>query len=91
MGKVAPFKIFGLHAQAVVPDPYEGQATFLDLNLYLLCLSVKGVFHQFLHHRGRSFDHLSSGDLAGHFFREDLDLGHGQILKRGCRYSLFSH
>jgi hypothetical protein len=38
---------------------------------------VEGIFHEFLHDRSRTLNHLAGGDLIGNTIRQDADLGHG--------------
>jgi len=69
------------HAVAVVGHPDQPTATVGDLKADVRSSGIQGVFDQFLDHRGRTFHHLTCGDLVGQAL--------GKYLNARChRYSM---
>jgi hypothetical protein len=66
------------HPRAVVHDSHEPLAAAFHFHPDLPGAGIEGIFQEFLHHRRRTFDDLSGGDLVAKVFRKDLDaLFHG--------------
>ena len=68
--------ILGGHAGAVVHHPDTAAAPLLDFHGDVAGLGVQGIFHQFLHHRGRPRDHLARGNAGGRLTVQDLYAPH---------------
>src|SRR5580700_5144312 len=64
------------HAVAVVPDGNERAAASAKLDFDARGAGIEGVFDEFLHHRGRALDDLTSGDLVGNAVGKDADGRH---------------
>ena len=64
------------HAGAVVHYPDTAAAPLLDFHGDVAGLGVQGIFHQFLHHRGRPRDHLARGNAGGRLTVQDLYAPH---------------
>jgi len=61
---------------AVVHHPEEAASPFGNLHGDLAGPCVQSVFHQLLHHRGRTGDHFARGNLGGGFRVQHLDARH---------------
>ena len=62
---------------AIVGHPDEGHAALLDLYGNGGGPGIDGVFHQFLHHGGRTLHHLTGGDQVSYVGIEYLNMSHG--------------
>ena len=52
------------HATAIIADPDQAFAAIGDFNGNPARPSIKRVFHQLFHRRGRSLDHLTGGNTV---------------------------
>jgi hypothetical protein len=53
-------------------------STLLDVDIDGGGAGIHGVFHQFLDHRRRTFDHFAGGDLVGNAAGQDGNAWHDQ-------------
>ena len=60
-------------AAAIVADADKLRAARFDFDTYLTRTGIEAVLDEFLHHRGRAFDHLACGDLVDKVAWELLD------------------
>ena len=69
-------RVVAHHAQAVVGDLNQPLASPFDFDAQPRRTGVERVFEEFLGHRSRAFDHLTSGDLIRHDVAKNVDSGH---------------
>ncbi|MNN22664.1 hypothetical protein D3C81_1360310 [compost metagenome] len=68
-------QVIGRDAAAIVTHPQQLDPALLDINIDALGAGVEAVFQQFLDHRGRTFNHLTGGDLVRQPWAEQFDTG----------------
>ena len=66
-----------LDAATVIADANHARAAGLDFHGDRSGTRIEAVFHQFLDHRSRPFDHFAGGDLVDQVRRQGLNLRHG--------------
>ena len=54
------------HSNTIVNNLDEGSSGIFEYNLYVVGLSINGIFNQFFDDRGRALNHLASSNLVGH-------------------------
>ena len=59
----------------IVPNPDQSRTAGLNIDIDPPRAGVQTVLHGFLHHRGRSLNHLSGCDLVGKPWLENADHG----------------
>jgi hypothetical protein len=72
-------QIFRRHARAIIEDADEPAPTLLEADLDASRAGIDGVLDQFLHRRGRAFDHLAGGNLINQD-RVKLADGHAVVM-----------
>ena len=65
--------VSGLQTDAIVFHADETNPAFDQTHHHLGSTGVQSVVHQFTHHRRRSFDHFTGGNLADQFIGEFAD------------------
>ena len=68
--------IIGIHPLPVIGDADQLFTRFLHGNRDLERTGIKGVFKEFLQHRGGTFDHLPCCDFIIDIFGQKLDSAH---------------
>ena len=58
-------RIISIHAMSIILDAHQRTAAMPKLDLDARGSGIERIFHQLLHHRRRTFNHLASGDLIG--------------------------
>ena len=61
------------HALAVINHLYGSLARIGHQHVYLLCIGVDGVLHQFLDHGGRALNDLAGSYLVGHGIGQQMN------------------
>jgi hypothetical protein len=80
MPRKAVHGIRSIHAEAVVIDLDQLDATALYHHLDAVRLRVQGIFHEFLEHRSRAFDHFTCRDVIDHCLGKCLHPTHALLL-----------
>ena len=73
-------QVIGGNTAAVIAHAQQLDAALLDIDVDSLGAGVEAVFQQFLDHRCRALDHLTSGDLVRQSWAEQLDARSVQYL-----------
>ena len=76
MGFEAENGVIGIHAVAVVGDGDQALSGAFNFHCNSFCVRIESVFHQLLHHRCRTFNDLSRGNLVADMIRQDFDDAH---------------
>jgi hypothetical protein len=69
-------RVVPIHATPVIGDAHEGAPALFDGDIDRGRPRIEGVLHQLLHHRRRTLDDLSGGDLVGDGTRQNVDARH---------------
>ena len=70
--ETASAQVAGGHARAVVANPDQADAAFLQVDVDPARAGIQRVFDQFLDHRRGPFDHFAGGDLVDQGFRASM-------------------
>src|SRR6185436_10034511 len=68
---------------AVVLDAHQRASAVAKLHFDARGARIECIFHEFLHHRGRPLDHLTSGNLVGDPVGKNADFGHARSCRSG--------
>ena len=68
--------VFRRHAAAIVGNADHRRAAVQYFDRDIFSPGIKGIFHQFLDHGCRAFDHLTGSDEIGNMRAQQIDLRH---------------
>ena len=72
-------QIIAINAATVIAHPYQLHTTLLHIHGNGFRPRIQRIFQQLFQYRGRTFHHLTGGDLVGKAGIKQLDLCHGRL------------
>ena len=61
------------HAATIIRDNDTAFAAIMNVDVYIFCAGINGVFDQFFYRRSGSFQNFAGGDLIDQSFRQVPD------------------